>query len=370
MVRVGGLKRERSLTDRLVGREGGRPVAALELQAPDEAQRRGAIARQLGVFGMRGDRPLVHLERLLEEAQAARDARGATFEDADPRQGGPQPHARVEVGGLAGEHLAADGDGLVVAGARPLRVAQVGHVGVAEDVSDAVVAVGQLHLQRGVALGVGAQPVQVGEPLLDDRPACGRGAGEVLDLPVDVDDEGPRQLPDVGEAPVGSGALQLGDAGLAARSHDAHHQAGRHQTRRRNGGPVPAHELPETVARSVGARQDRQTLEVAPEVLRQLLSRGVAALRLLPQRLQHDRVQVPPQLRGRGATVRPPAVATDGAARRRRLRRAHRPHDVLQGIAMDGVGRCARQQLVEHHSEGVDVRGGRHGLAATCSGLA
>ena len=61
-------------------------------------------------------------------------------------------------------------------------------------------------------------------------------------------------------------------------------------------GPMPLDELAHPIAHGVGPRDDRQTGEVPTDVLRELLRRDVAALRLLAHRLQHDVVDVPGEL--------------------------------------------------------------------------
>ena len=58
---------------------------------------------------------------------------------------------------------------------------------------------------------------------------------------------------------------------------------------------VPPHELAGAIAHGGPPRQDRQALEVAPDVVGQRLHRGVASLRLLAQGHQDDGVEVAPQ---------------------------------------------------------------------------
>ena len=70
-------------------------------------------------------------------------------------------------------------------------------------------------------------------------------------------------------------------------------QAERRQQRCRDPQPVPPDELPRHVAPASLTRLHRAPLEKIPQIVGQVPHRGVAPVGLLPQRHQHDLVQVP-----------------------------------------------------------------------------
>ncbi len=131
------------------------------------------------------------------------------------------------------------------------------------------------------------------------------------------------------------------------------------------------HEFARPVADRVGAGEHRAALEVAANIVRQFLGRNVPARRLLLHRPEHDGVEVAPQL-GRGGTrTRRRAAGVprfDGAARRRGIGLAHGANDLLHRVGLHCVRPTAGQDLVEQHTEGIDVARRRHRLAADLLG--
>ena len=164
-----------------------------------------------------------------------------------------------------------------------------------------------------------------------------------------------------------------GDAGLV-RPPQAQHHAGDQRERDRGGrgdaALVAAQELPQPVAAARRASPHRLVPEVVLEVVGQRLRAVVAPLPLLLQRPQHDPVQFPADTpaqprRGRAPPLRRllggGAVRLDHGARVPRLRLPHQPQHLGQpGLAQrfGAQRRAARQQLVEDHSQRVDVAAG------------
>ena len=98
---------------------------------------------------------------------------------------------------------------------------------------------------------------------------------------MDVEHEGVGQLADVVEATLGAPPLPLGDARLPHGHHDPTDQGQGDDSRGRDGHPVAPDELPDAIRGAVRTRNQGQALEVAPDVLRQLLCGEVPPRRLL-----------------------------------------------------------------------------------------
>ena len=137
---------------------------------------------------------------------------------------------------------------------------------------------------------------------------------------------------------------------LVDESRDENGRGG-HRHHRNRHRLVPLHEPAGAVGHAVLARRHRPPFEVASDVLRQLLGREVAALGLLPHRLQDDGVEVAGELlaRRRGG----------GGARRRRILLADRPPELVRLVRTDAVGAVSGEQAKEKDAERVDVAGRR-----------
>ena len=114
-------------------------------------------------------------------------------------------------------------------------------------------------------------------------------------------------------------------------------------------GAVPPDELAEPVAHGVRPREDGTAVQVPDDVLVQCLDRRVASLRLLPQRLEADHIEVAAQL-----FAQPPRVA-HARARAHGRGLAHNALDLGEGLALEVVWPRAREKLVEDHAERVDI---------------
>jgi hypothetical protein len=123
------------------------------------------------------------------------------------------------------------------------------------------------------------------------------------------------------------------------------------------------------VADALRAREDRLAGEIALQVERHRLDRGIALLRLLRERLEHDVVEVAGDDARTTAQHRRFALARIGLA----LQRLRGPRRVASriaflplrvGLALQAVGLGVGQQFVEHDTERIDVGHRRHRLAA------
>src|SRR5439155_1640004 len=112
-----------------------------------------------------------------------------------------------------------------------------------------------------------------------------------------------------------------------------------HREQRAHGDPhaVPRDELPRAVGNAVPARQHGETVEVALEVLGELLRRRVAPGGLLAERTQHDLVEVAGELLA--------APVVDARARPLRLLLADRAHDLEGRGAAEPIGRKTDEEL-------------------------
>ena len=173
----------------------------------------------------------------------------------------------------------------------------------------------QIPPETGIAASDPGELLHVLQGTLHDEPTRRGRAREVADRVVEVEEKRAGELPDVVEIPFRGGPLPAGDSALAHRlRHGAHHER-RREPGGRHARLVAGHELSRAIRERVLARPDRPALEVAADVLGQLLDRGVAALRLLAQRRQDDVVAVALQARNgragpRAAPARDTARAT------------------------------------------------------------
>ncbi len=202
--------------------------------------------------------------------------------------------------------------------------------------------------QRGAAL-----------PEDRDRERCAEHAQGAAELLVGQPRE-PVQLPDqqrlhhgvVDVRRRGQDRVCLRVRGLAARLHeqtraddrcDGEHDDDRGQ--RGGHGLVARDQLLELVGGARRAGQDRLRGQVAADVLRQRRGARVAPVGLLLQRRRGDRLDVGVEL----------PRAAPGLRQRLRIFLADHAHGLGQGLAQHVVGTLPREQLVEHHAEGVDV---------------
>ena len=152
--------------------------------------------------------------------------------------------------------------------------------------------------------------------------------------------------------------------GEADQQQDAR---GRHD----HAGEMARSKLSRAVDPGIASGENGTTAEVTPDVGRQLLHSGVAALRLRPQRLGDDRVQVacqrtPELLRRRVALFgnRVRVIASErSAAERRRFGRQHVPLEFTRRHLLPAKRSATRQQQIQQDAQGIDVGRCRDGLA-------
>jgi hypothetical protein len=131
---------------------------------------------------------------------------------------------------------------------------------------------------------------------------------------------------------------------------------------------MAADELACTVADGIGPCCDGVAFQMAADITGELLGGAVAALGLLPEGHQEDRVEIalklPDQAVGRGSARRGRNVGADsvlgnahGITGASRLAMAHAIPQLLDAARPKGV-RPAPEQPVQHHAESVDVAGG------------
>jgi len=105
---------------------------------------------------------------------------------------------------------------------------------------------------------------------------------------------------------------------------------------------MPADELAELVGERRRPSQDGLMVQIALDVFAQRGGAGVAALRLLFERLERDRIQVSAKR----------AIDLAGAARGLLTNRFHR---LVQRTARDAMRQLAGEQLVEDHAQRVYI---------------
>ena len=136
---------------------------------------------------------------------------------------------------------------------------------------------------------------------------------------------------------------------------------------------MAAHELAGPIPRRAAARQHGNAREVPADVLGQLVRGGIAQLGFLAHRLQDDRVEIaaqpPRQARDRFAARGHRRLGPRARLRHRRARPlgiplADHPDQLLRIAGRDAVRLAAREQLVQHDAERVDVARGRDAAAA------
>ena len=117
---------------------------------------------------------------------------------------------------------------------------------------------------------------------------CWCASGQVLYGIVNVEQEGVGQPADVFEAPGRHMRLPQG-------GREAGGQCQQHQRRGGDAQFVPLEEFARNVGRGIAARQHRPAFQMTADVLRQLVHRTVALVRVLAERLQDDGVEIAAQ---------------------------------------------------------------------------
>ena len=305
-------------------------------------------------------------------ARAARPCRSASSKSLRSRARAPRAwRLAADLGALGVEDGAAKRERPLVERLRLVEVAQL-DVDLAQHGH-------HLGLERGLA---GQLVLDPGGPLREqlvrgDRPICPLGRVGELEQ---AEEEFLHGL-----GPLG---LALDGAGLDQRARESGHEEDHEGRGRRHAHAVAADEFPHAVADRLLPCRHRMAVLIAAEVLDHHLGRGVAPVRLLPQRLQQDRVEVAAEaaaepadgLGPRGAHVlrvhgldRAVRLADvlredDDGARADRLLLADDALDLGGRAPLEVVRAVAREQLVERHAEGVDVRRRRDGVAADLLG--
>ena len=170
--------------------------------------------------------------------------------------------------------------------------------------------------------------------------------------------DGKEALQEVGHL-RGCGGFELGPVALLGQLHgvkaDERGDQHEHGGRCGHAGSVALQELARPVAHRVGLGRDGAPVEGALQVVGQLLGGGVAALGLLAQRLQADRVEV--------ALERTLPLWRRPSRRRRGRPFAHDALDLGRGAVRQVERALAGEQLVQHHAQRVHVGRRRHGRA-------
>ncbi len=148
---------------------------------------------------------------------------------------------------------------------------------------------------------------------------------------------------------VGLARLALGPASLPGRRHQSADERQQQQRRGAGAHAVPPEELPGAIRECVAARRDREPLEVPPHVGRERFGRRIPALGRLLQRLEDNPIEIAPQPSSKVA-------GTDAGAGRHWRLIENRALELAYGPAAHPVRPFSGQQLVQQHTEGVDIR--------------
>lgn len=196
----------------------------------------------------------------------------------------------------APEHLLATQQQLV--GAR--RLPERSHTQTAEQIRQAGVLHAQIQQHVVGRVAIAGKLVQIGHPGLRQRLPCRQGALHVLQLVVDVEEHGAGQCAGLVEARRGALLFRARDAVLVQGDPvgDAEGQHRRDADRRLPA--VTAHEAGGAVGEAVAAGLYGPTVELPPDVVGEGGDRGVSPRGFAGDGAQHDRVEVPAQLRGPG----------------------------------------------------------------------
>jgi hypothetical protein len=169
---------------------------------------------------------------------------------------------------------------------------------------------------------------------------------------IGIADRRDQQLPKLLGAPL----LAAGDSRLPQRQCRAGSDRERHGRGAGHQEPITPHELPAAICHGVGPRKHGPMAGVALEIVGQRAYRGVTLVRILLQRLEHDGIEIAPQLFGERAG--------HSRARPGRLDTEDRLLELTARRATEHVRPSAAQQLVKHHPERVDIR--RYGDRLIC----
>ncbi len=162
----------------------------------------------------------------------------------------------------------------------------------------------------------------------------------------------------------------LGSHQADGRADDASRQRHQQQTRRQHRPPVPPDELSQAIAGAGRARFDWLVVQVSVDVACQAVSRLVAPVAILLERLHHDPVQLAAHLLGQARRLEPalrrnrgqrvPGITQPGAGLWRLLL-ANQPQYLRHGCQLEPLARersRAGQKLVEQHAQTVDIGAG------------
>ena len=244
-------------------------------------------------------------------------------------------------------------------------VAEVGGRRPALDVGDTMVAARQFEPEPIVARGIGAETLEIGERVGHDHLAHGRRAWQRLHRVVHLEDQGAGELTRIAEPPLGPIAIAPRRANLPEGHAQRDDQGEERHRRCDDRGAMPAREPRQHVGHRHPARFNRLSRTVTGEVVRDLLGRCVAIRRGGRHRLFDDRVKIAPE---RARRIRAPGIDSGDRARRRRVGIRHQRHNLAERSLTRLVWTAARQHLVHHHADRVDVGGGGHRLATELLG--
>ena len=170
-----------------------------------------------------------------------------------------QVSSRVDVVRVGLHEALADLQRLAIALRRTLRVTQVGCVGIPLNVAHLQVGLDQLLLEAAVAAGLLRQLAEVLERPLDQQMAGRSGSRQILDRPIELEQERCRQPANVVELPLGLRPLRAGHACLPGGCKNSRDEQNHDQRRRRRSRPVPADELPRPIVPGVPMRRRTDT---------------------------------------------------------------------------------------------------------------
>ena len=158
------------------------------------------------------------------------------------------------------------------------------------------------------------------------------------------------------------GAIGLpGDDAQRNRQHQADAERQHHAQR------MPMQVFAHAITQALRARMHRLAVAVAAQVLRQCLDGGIALVRFLGQRFQHDVVEIAGDRAGAAAIAGQAAFLRQAHRRQRRFQRLFVQDGFFPGriaLAFDLVGFALGQQLVQHDAERIDVGHRRDQFAA------
>ena len=256
---------------------------------------------------------------------------------------------------LPGQDFFTQPDGLFEGGRCARQVADVLADGTALHLTQPPVPLCEFQFELIVTAGVSGQAVEELHGAAEQQAPGLCRAGQRAQRLVHLEEQGPRELPDLPEAVLGPVALDPRDAGLPRRGRAAAGQAQHRHGGRRHGDTVPHDELAHAVAQRGGRCGHGPAVHPCRQVRQEPKHRWVAVARVLAERLQHDDVEVAAQRGAQGGRRH--------AARPGRLGLADGAHR-LEGRQTDEfVGRALRKEPIGQHTQRVHVGGRGHRIA-------